>query len=329
MTSSSLVSVIIPAFNSERWIRDAIDSVFAQTHRQLEVIVGDNGSTDGTRPIVASYGGRVTLAVAEVKGPGAARNAGLELARGDFVQFLDSDDLLEPWKIERQLAVLEETGADIVWGPFQMYDEDPATGAFSLGARSDPALPDDVALGIVGDGFLQIGCVLQRQTPVLAALRFLPTEHLEEIDYHLRAALSGARFVRGSGDSGLLFRQHSALRVSDGPELRIAVGTVRNVRMLKKAWLARGELTPQRRVGLVTPLLYAARVFARYDPRALHDALAEIRSIDPAFMRRLPWKLRIPARVLGYERMERAAARYRAVKALLTPRPANHRAAAE
>jgi len=320
MSEPPLVSVIIPTFNSARWLRDTIESVLAQTHRPLEVIIGDNGSTDGTREIAASYGSRLTLVHAHERGPGAARNAGLDAARGEYVQFVDSDDLLEPWKIERQLVVLRKTGADLVWGPYWTYEEDSSTGAFALGERRDPDLSEDAAVDLIDGAFLQIGSVLQRQSPVLAPLRFLPSEHLEEIDYQLRAALLGARFVKGSGDSGLLFRQHSGLRVSHGIDLRTATGALRNVRMLKAWWSDRDELTPARRSALIPPLLYAARVMARQAPELLSEVLGELRSLEPHFERRLPWKLQIPARLLGYERMEHVARSYRAARALLSSR---------
>lgn len=320
MSDEPLVSVIIPAFNSARWIGEAIASALAQTHRNLEVIVADNGSTDATREIATAAGERVRVIRAETRGPGAARNAALEVARGEFVQFLDADDLLEPWKIERQLAVLRRTGADLVWGPFTMYDEDPATGTFVRGVRRDPDLAGDLPLSLVNDGFLQIGCALYRRRSVVGALRFLPSAHCEDIDYNVRAALAGARFVRGEGDSGLLFRQHLSARASQDAELLIADANRRNVRLLKDWWQSRGELTQARRTGLVPPLLYAARVLARRDPARLRDVLAELRALDPGFERQLPAKLRLPSRLLGYERMERFARWYRALAAVVRRR---------
>jgi glycosyltransferase involved in cell wall biosynthesis len=103
------VTVIIPAYNGERFIRRAVDSVLGQTFPVSQVIVVDDGSNDRTREIVAGeYAGRVTLIQQENCGPAMARNAGLRIATGAFIGFLDADDWWEPEKIETQLRVLKE-----------------------------------------------------------------------------------------------------------------------------------------------------------------------------------------------------------------------------
>ena len=100
----NLISCIIPVFNGEQYLREAIDSIFNQTYRPLEVIVVDDGSTDGTPSLVASYREQVRYLRQANAGPGAARNLGLGVARGEFVAFLDADDLWHPEKLRRQMA---------------------------------------------------------------------------------------------------------------------------------------------------------------------------------------------------------------------------------
>ncbi len=100
-----LVSVIIPVFNGARYIGEAIHSVLAQTHSAIELIVIDDGSTDGTPGIAQSFGDRVSYQAQPNCGSGAARNRGVKLAQGEFLAFLDADDLWLPDKLERQLAV--------------------------------------------------------------------------------------------------------------------------------------------------------------------------------------------------------------------------------
>jgi len=101
------VTVIIPAYNSERYIRETLDSVLGQTWQDLEVIVVDDGSTDGTRDIVLACGEPVRLVEQENAGPSPARNRGIREARGEFVAFVDSDDLWTPDKLERQMALFD------------------------------------------------------------------------------------------------------------------------------------------------------------------------------------------------------------------------------
>lgn len=100
----SLVSCIIPVLNGERYLREALESIRAQTYRPLEIIVADDGSTDGTAAIVAGFGDQVHYLWQANSGPAAARNLGLRAAHGEFVGFLDADDLWHPEKLTRQMS---------------------------------------------------------------------------------------------------------------------------------------------------------------------------------------------------------------------------------
>lgn len=101
-----LVSIIIPAYNYGHYISEAVDSALAQTWSNCEIIVIDDGSTDSTREILAAYGDRIRYHYQPNSGLSAARNTGIELARGEFLQFLDADDLLGRDSIEQRLSTL-------------------------------------------------------------------------------------------------------------------------------------------------------------------------------------------------------------------------------
>jgi glycosyltransferase involved in cell wall biosynthesis len=105
-----LVSVIVPVYNRPRGLAEAVASALAQTHRPLEAIVVDDGSTDDTGAVAArlagEHGGVVRVERQANAGPGAARETGRRQARGEYVQYLDSDDVLLPGKLERQVAAL-------------------------------------------------------------------------------------------------------------------------------------------------------------------------------------------------------------------------------
>ena len=105
-----MVSVVIPTYNRIATIGPAVESVLAQTYSDIEIIIADDGSTDGTCESLASYGERVRIVKQPNRGPSAARNLGVRAASGDILAFLDSDDLWLPEKIERQVAVLEAGG---------------------------------------------------------------------------------------------------------------------------------------------------------------------------------------------------------------------------
>lgn len=107
-TAVPLVSVIVPAFNAESWIHEAVGSVTTQSYGHLEIIVVDDGSTDATRVVVAEFqDSRLQVITQEQRGACAARNRGLSLATGSLIQFLDADDVLSSEKIARQVDALK------------------------------------------------------------------------------------------------------------------------------------------------------------------------------------------------------------------------------
>lgn len=100
------VSTIIPAYNSSRTIREAIDSALAQEFAGQEVIVVDDGSTDSTSAILESYGARIKVVTQQNSGPAVARNAGAQAGTGEYLAFLDSDDLWLPGKLAKSVQAL-------------------------------------------------------------------------------------------------------------------------------------------------------------------------------------------------------------------------------
>lgn len=120
---TALVSVIVPAYDDGRWIGEALESILRQTRRADEVIVVDDGSTDDTAAVVARYGPPVRYERQTHAGAGAARNRGVEMAQGDYLAFLDADDLWMDDKLERQLAALAaEPGLDALFGHIQQFE---------------------------------------------------------------------------------------------------------------------------------------------------------------------------------------------------------------
>ena len=122
MMIDGLVSTIIPVYNRPQQLREALASVLTQDYRPIEVIIVDDGSTDGetlqtAQELMASNAG-IVFAVSQANaGPGAARERGLQLARGEFIQYLDSDDLLLPGKFMSQVTALrEKVDADVTYG---------------------------------------------------------------------------------------------------------------------------------------------------------------------------------------------------------------------
>src|SRR6266403_55692 len=110
-----LVSILIPAFNAQEWIVDTLRSAVAQTWETKEIIVVDDGSTDQTLAVARKFeSGTVRVVSQKNRGAASARNTALSLCRGDYIQWLDADDLLAPDKIALQIAVLDGMGTQRV-----------------------------------------------------------------------------------------------------------------------------------------------------------------------------------------------------------------------
>lgn len=125
--ASPVASVIVPAYDCADLIDATLDSLLRQTCRDIEIIVIDDASQDGTAACVAAVAARDArvrlLHSPENRGPGAARNRGLEIARGTWVAFVDSDDLIDPARMERLIAAAEKDGADIACDNVELFED--------------------------------------------------------------------------------------------------------------------------------------------------------------------------------------------------------------
>src|SRR5262245_48239324 len=114
----TLVSILIPCYNAERWIAEAIESALAQTWGEKEVIVVDDGSTDRSLDIIRQFDGRIHWEAGPNRGGNVARNRLLELARGEWLQYLDADDYLQPAKVARQIEFARtHPDGDVIYSP--------------------------------------------------------------------------------------------------------------------------------------------------------------------------------------------------------------------
>ena len=146
------ISVIIPTYNSARYISEAVNSVLEQTFKAFEVLVIDDGSTDETEAIMSRYSAPVRYIRQQNAGVAAARNRGIEESRGRYVAFLDADDTWFPHKLERQLDALDKNrGCRICYSAFTVVDSTLAPLFINRSDRRDTALKDLLLRGnIVG-----------------------------------------------------------------------------------------------------------------------------------------------------------------------------------
>src|SRR5208337_2738500 len=115
----NLISVIIPCYNTAKFLAESVDSVLNQTYPNVEVIVVDDGSTDNSPSIIAKYGNKIKAARQQNQGISAARNTGVRISKGQFLVFLDADDWLDATFLSKSAAALENSGAGIAYCGWQ------------------------------------------------------------------------------------------------------------------------------------------------------------------------------------------------------------------
>lgn len=142
MSSKPLASVVIPAFNAERFLGEALASISAQTYAPVETIVVDDGSSDGTAEVARAHP-EVTLIEQENSGPSAARNRGFKTSRGEFIAFHDSDDVMTPDKLAVQVGhMLENPGVGCVLAEQELIVEAGAELPFWVeGTKVETVMP--------------------------------------------------------------------------------------------------------------------------------------------------------------------------------------------
>jgi glycosyltransferase involved in cell wall biosynthesis len=182
MIKPSLITVIIPMYNAARYLAEAIESVLAQSYRPIEVIVVDDGSTDSSAEIAKAFGAPVRLVSQPQSGVAAARNTGVALAQGDFLAFLDADDLWLPGKLTLQIEALQKNPqVDAIFSHIEQFHSPELEGTSNI----PPILHHTLA------GYSSVTMLVRRHA-FLRVGPFDPSwEYGEFIDWYARAQEQG------------------------------------------------------------------------------------------------------------------------------------------
>ena len=248
--ASALVSVIIPTYNRAHLVDQAIQSVLDQTYQDFEIVVVDDGSTDNTREVISWYVQQYPEKVKYVFQPNAgcasARNAGLRVATGDYISFLDTDDLFEPRKLEVQLEVLQSHDCQFVYSPSIEFDE---SGHVWIGGVAAAGCPEDFAIEHFMTAAARPGAILYKKECIQRVGGFDETLHfnedsdfLQKVAIDFRGCYSDYPSVRVRHHPGSKSRNRVAIYrallksteniLQDFPEFRARVGESRIERRL-------------------------------------------------------------------------------------------------
>ncbi len=306
-----LVSVIIPCYNAATWLRETFASARAQNGVRLQVIVVDDGSTDGSGELVAREFPEVELVRTTNRGVCAARNLGLSRARGEVIQFLDADDVLSPNKLAQQYAQLQATGADVVYGDWQ-YLMPQADGTYLPGRVVANELQGIPELEIF-KGFWAPTCAyLFRREIVQQVEGFNETLPIvQDARFVQDCAHAGARFAYLAGVAGF-YRVHN--RQLSGQRKAFVRDCLTNATQVAARWRSEGTLTAEQQAALMQVYANIARMSYDIDPVTFAETYKTLLQLDPHFIPAAPASLALTTRLVGYPRAEAVAKVYRQIK---------------
>ena len=202
------VSVIIPAYNGDLYLSEAIDGVLSQTFGEYEIIVVDDGSTDNTRQIARQYGDRVNYLSQANQGVAASRNLGIAAARGEYIAFLDQDDVFLPHKLASQVELLDRNSSlGLVNSGWQIVDQ---AGTVKAAVQPWQQIPQLSCANLIIWKPVFLGAMLFRRSWLERSGGFNSTlSQTPDVDLVMRLAMMGcpAAWVE---QTTVKYRQHEA-----------------------------------------------------------------------------------------------------------------------
>jgi glycosyltransferase involved in cell wall biosynthesis len=296
-----LVSVVIPCYNAERFLAETLDSAFAQTYPHTEIIVIDDGSTDGTAGLIRSYGHRLNVKFGANRGASAARNLGTALACGEFIQYLDADDLLLADAIERRVSALQATAAEVAYSDWEKLIEI-APGAFEIGERIARCIEDlDVNPNIAQLRFWAPPAALTYRRSIVEKIGgwkdWLPI--IQDARFLQDAGLVGGRFVHVPY-VGARYRVHRSTSLSRRSEVAFVADVYRNLCDLQTVFETRGEMSGDMRQAFAGGYDYAARTLFFHDGKAFRDCMVRLYKLNPGFSLTWPKVASLASRLVGF-----------------------------
>jgi glycosyltransferase involved in cell wall biosynthesis len=324
---SSLVSVIIPCYNAEDWLGEAIDSCLTQSRCPLEVIVVDDGSSDESLDVARRYAERheeVEAVTQPNRGAPAARNRGFWMSRGRYIQFLDADDRLAPDKFGRQVAVLNEGKVDVVTGSWQPLVEQ-EDGSFELEPVQTPYLSDDPLASLVRyDGWAPPAAQLMAREIVERVDGWDESlSCMQDVDFLVRIALAGGRFERV--DTVCAYRRRpNRPTVSTRDNETFNQNCLRIYERLFTYYERKSSWTEERKQTAIRNYGWLARYYYDRDRDIFNKCVDRLETITegyvpPADIHNVNWAVRLLSRIIGYRRAEQVASWYRRARSIIAP----------
>jgi len=306
--SAPLVSILIPAYNCQPWVARAIDSALAQTWPNLEIIVVDDGSTDGTTEALQAYAGRVRLERQPNGGQNVSRNRLTAWSRGEWLVYLDADDELAPDAVERKMARRDD--ADAIYGSLDLQHFDGKT--MTRSERKNYEDHQDWWAAAFQWQFPNTSAFMLRRAAVLDAGGWNEAiRSCTDYDLHFRFLAQGRRF-RAAPDSVSVYRFWDPMRQASMEDHRRMTTT-----RLAVMWRGAASLdqlqawTPAARLAFTNAAMNVIRSLYVIDPRQAIVEFQKLVAANPKLRlspQHFPAPYRVAFKLLGFSGAERVAA---------------------
>jgi glycosyltransferase involved in cell wall biosynthesis len=320
-----VISVVIPVYNAANWLEATLNSVLCQSidRSQLEIILVDDGSRDNSIEIANNIlsNQAVDYRIIETTngGPSRARNIGWRQARGEWIQFLDADDLLAPEKIALQSQQLPaDNGVAVIYSEWQRIVSINAQWRVA-GAVESLILQDSVVDLLKDENFLQLGTALFRRLWLESISGFNETSWLvEDVELLIKIAIAGGKFQFAPADKPLFFYRQHTDSLSHRDNVQFMRGCLRNANLVNEWLQQQGSITPESQNILLQAYNLIARNTYRVDRETFDIAYQALCRLSPngVYHPQAPQHLALLARCIGYRPAEEIAFWYRQWKKL-------------
>ncbi|MFW0717087.1 glycosyltransferase family 2 protein [Pedobacter sp. N23S346] len=299
-----MVSVIIPAFNAEKTIEETLNSIFKQSFKDFEIIVVNDGSTDQTLKVLNLFKSKVKIINTPNMGVSYARENGLKYAVGNFIQFLDADDILSPNKFNIQRKALIDNNADIAYGDWQKFHT--IKDQIIILETVRKKLENDLERSLFTDFWCPPAAIMysKKIADQLIWKKNLPI--IQDARYLLDAAIIGGKFIYTPGVMAL-YRDNQSDSLSKISELKFVSDCLTNAIEIYNIWLGQNKFTIERQQAVIGVLRYCINRLTIYDRNLAEKAINFLLRIDSKYIPFEKGYLRYISKVFGYKNAERLA----------------------
>lgn len=279
---SKLVSIIIPCYNAELWIAEAIDSCLKQTYSPIEIIVINDGSTDESLNVIKSYGDKIIWESNENRGGNYARNRGFALSQGEYIQFLDADDYILSEKIARQVDFLEQTKADVVYGDWRHQRHLP-NGEVILEEIEVSGEQEDILASLLADWWVSPACILFSREAVEKTAGWDETLKAgQDRDFFLSVVMNNAKVVYQPGCYSI-YRRYGNVTVSSSSVTKYLESHYQIVQKAEQTLSQQKKLTAKYRCALAQSYFVMARKYLLIEPAKYYQFKNKALTLCPQF----------------------------------------------